>query len=63
MEDDECWALPGIERIAFSAPSLLQIQEKIFAVVTMEGAIKDLPRTRSLRTAIHKKPRQKITTS
>jgi DNA mismatch repair protein MutS2 len=54
MEDDECWALPGIERIAFSAPSLLQIQEKIFAVVTMEGAIKDLPRTRSLRTAIQK---------
>jgi DNA mismatch repair protein MutS2 len=53
-EDDECWAMPGIERIAFSAPSVSQIQEKIFAVVTVEGEMRDLPRTRSLRAAIQK---------
>jgi DNA mismatch repair protein MutS2 len=53
-EDDERWALPGIERIVFSAPSLLPIREKIFAVVTLEGEMKELPRTRSLRIAIQR---------
>ncbi len=53
-DDDERWALPGIEKIVFSAPSLSEIQEKIFAVVTEEGEMRDLPRIRSLRTAIQK---------
>lgn len=53
-DDDERWALPGIEKIVFSAPSLSEIQEKIFAVVTEEGEMRDLPRIRSLRAAIQK---------
>jgi DNA mismatch repair protein MutS2 len=52
--DDERWALPGIETIVFSAPSLSEIQKKIFAVVTEEGEMRDLPRLRSLRAAIQK---------
>jgi len=53
-EDDECWALPGIERIVFSAPSLSDVYKKIFKVVTEDGEMRDLPRTRSLRAAIQK---------
>ena len=53
-EDDERWALPGIERIVFFAPSLSDVHKKIFKVVTEDGELRDLPRTRSLRTAIQK---------
>ena len=53
-DDDEAWALRGIQTIVFSAPSMAQIQKKVFEVVTMEGEMKDLPRTRALRSAIHR---------
>lgn len=51
--ESEEWAMLGIERAVFSAPSLATFRERIFAILTPEGEIRDLPRIRSLKDAIH----------
>ena len=49
----EEWAKLGIERAVLSAPSLVLLRQKIFAILTPEGEIRDLPRIHELRHAIH----------
>jgi len=49
----EEWAKLGIERAVLSAPSLVLLRQKIFAILTPEGEIRDLPRIHELRRAIH----------
>ena len=51
--DTEEWAMLGIETAVFSAPSLALLRERIFAILTPEGEIRDLPRIRALKRAIH----------
>lgn len=54
FQDDESWANLDIEATLAAAPSLAQIQRSIFAILTPDGELRDLPRTRSLRLAIQK---------
>jgi len=52
--EEERWAKPGIELIVEAAPSLQGIARTIFAVLTPEGELRDLPRIRSIRTSLQK---------
>ena len=52
--NDESWAEWGIENIVYSAPALSQVAQMIFAVITEDGEIKDLPRLKALNLAIQR---------
>jgi DNA mismatch repair protein MutS2 len=52
--EEEQWANFGIERIIGVAPSLHNIANTIFAILTPEGELRDLPRIRSIRASLQK---------
>ena len=54
FSNDEAWAKLGIENIVHSAPSLINAVQIVFAVISEDGEIKDLPRLKSLKLAIQK---------
>jgi len=53
-QDEEAWANIDFEALIRAAPSLAEMRKNIFAVLTPDGELRDLPRTRALRTAIQK---------
>lgn len=52
--DGEAWAKVDFLAMLKAAPSLAQMQKNIFAVLTPEGEMRDLPRTKALRLSIQK---------
>ena len=53
-QDEESWANIDFEALIRAAPSLAQMRKNIFAVLTPDGELRDLPRIRALRSAIQK---------
>ncbi|OQB96531.1 MAG: Endonuclease MutS2 [Spirochaetes bacterium ADurb.Bin110] len=54
LNDDEAWAKLGIENILHSAPALIHAVQIVFAIISEDGEIKDLPRLKALKLAIQK---------
>ncbi len=52
--DEEAWANLDFEALIRAAPSLSLMQKNIFAILTPDGELRDLPRTRALKKAIQK---------
>ncbi len=53
-QDEEAWANLDFFALLAASPSLSQMQKRIFSVLTDDGELRDLPRTRALKSAIQK---------